>query len=65
MRIAAGSLLLFAAIWCADIGCANAELVQASWTVMVYLNGDNHLESFALENWKQMALVGSTRQLMV
>lgn len=33
---------------------------KAEWTVLVYLNGKNNLEPFGLENFEDMAKVGST-----
>ncbi len=33
---------------------------SADWTIMVFMNGDNDLEPFAVDNFRQMAKVGST-----
>ena len=38
---------------------------QADWTVMVFLNGDNSLEPMALDDFKEMARVGSTDRVQV
>jgi Clostripain family. len=38
---------------------------KARWTVLVYLNGDNDLEPFALRDFHQMARVGSTPEVHV
>lgn len=37
----------------------------SEWTVMVFMNGDNNLESAALRDLEEMGLVGSTDQLNV
>jgi hypothetical protein len=37
----------------------------AEWTIMVYMDGDNNLEEFALANFRQMANVGSTDQVNI
>jgi len=33
---------------------------KANWTVMVYMDGDNNLEAFAIENFLKISNVGST-----
>src|SRR3954464_9694763 len=38
---------------------------QADWTVLVFLNGDNSLEPMALDDFKEMARVGSTDRVNV
>lgn len=38
---------------------------KADWTIMVYMNGKNDLESAALTNFKQMAEVGSTDRVHI
>lgn len=38
---------------------------QKDWTVMVYVAADNDLKSFAAQNIKQMAEMGSTNQLNI
>ena len=37
----------------------------AEWTVLVYLDGDNNLESDALDDFREMASVGSSEQLQI
>jgi hypothetical protein len=37
----------------------------ASWTFMVYLDGDNNLESFGIEDFLEMSSVGSTAQVNI
>lgn len=37
----------------------------AEWTFMVYLDGDNDLESFALEDFQEMATVGSDTNINI
>lgn len=38
---------------------------QADWTVMVFMNGDNNLEPFALADFAEMAKVGTTDRVNV
>jgi hypothetical protein len=38
---------------------------QAEWTVLVFLNGDNSLEPMALDDFKEMARVGSSDRVHV
>jgi len=42
-----------------------SALPTASWTVMVYLNGDNELEKAAIDDFLEMAAVGSTADVNV
>lgn len=44
---------------------APAQAANVEWTVMVFMNGDNNLESFALEDFEEMAQVGSTDRVNV
>jgi hypothetical protein len=37
----------------------------AEWTIMVFMNGDNDLEPFAVDNFRQMAKVGSTDRVNI
>lgn len=39
--------------------------MNAEWTVMVFLNGDNNLEKYALQDFREMAKVGSTEKVNV
>lgn len=48
----------------ASVGHA-ASGPMAEWTVMVYMNGDNDLEKFAVADFLEMAEVGSTHQVNV
>lgn len=38
---------------------------MAEWTFMVYLNGDNNLEPYAIRDFLEMAQVGSTRKVNI
>lgn len=40
-------------------------VVQAEWTVLVYLDGDNDLEQEALDDFAEMASVGSNKSLNI
>jgi hypothetical protein len=40
-------------------------LLQADWTFMVYLDGDNNLESAAIDDFLEMAHVGSTADVNI
>jgi hypothetical protein len=42
-----------------------APPTQAEWTVMVYMNGKNNLEPYALKNFHDMAEVGSTPEVNI
>ncbi|MDR3606049.1 MAG: clostripain-related cysteine peptidase [Oligoflexia bacterium] len=42
-----------------------AEPSQKDWTLLVYLNGDNNLDSFGTTNLEQMETVGSTDHLNI
>ncbi len=49
-------------------GCANALAAAeppAKWTVMIYMNGDNDLEEFAVGDFLEMAEVGSTSEVNI
>jgi hypothetical protein len=37
----------------------------AEWTIMIFLNGDNNLEPFGLQDFREMARVGSTAQVNI
>ena len=37
----------------------------AEWTIMVFLNGDNNLESFGLTDYREMIQVGSSEKVNV
>lgn len=54
-------LLLFLAVALSISTCRQTEHI-ASWTVMVYLNGDNELNDFAMADFNEMASVGSTQE---
>jgi hypothetical protein len=49
----------------AALGCAADAAPVKEWTIMMYMNGDNNLEEFALDNFLQMSDVGSTPQVNV
>ena len=42
-----------------------ADKAMASWTFMVYLDGDNNLESCAVDDFLEMASVGSNTQVNI
>jgi len=48
------------AVFFVNIPGVHAVHSKADWTVLVYLNGKNNLEPFGLENFEDMAKVGST-----
>lgn len=41
------------------------KAVNAKWTILVYMNGKNNLEDEMLQNWEEMAEVGSTADVNV
>lgn len=44
---------------------ARQTIAPAEWTIMVYLNGDNNLEPFAVQDFAEMARVGSTEKVNI
>jgi hypothetical protein len=58
LAIAVCGLLLLA------VNCRHEKAV-AEWTIMVYLNGDNSLELYALSDFAEMAKVGSTSDVNI
>ena len=44
---------------------SSAKGGKAQWTVMVYINGKNYLEPYAVKNIKQMEMVGSTNKVKI
>jgi hypothetical protein len=56
-------------VWLAALGLsassAFAQMPAAEWTVMVYLNADNNLESFGITDFEEMARVGSSPKVNV
>jgi hypothetical protein len=38
---------------------------MAEWTIMIFLNADNNLEQFGLQDFREMARVGSTDQVNI
>jgi Clostripain family len=61
------SIFLFAVTLGATVAASQAPKVAnpAEWTVMVFMNGDNDLEPFAVDNFRQMARVGSTDRVNI
>jgi len=43
----------------------SAQAAQKEWTMLVFLNGNNNLDSFGTTNLKQMETVGSTNDINV
>jgi len=58
------SLLVWATLL-AGSAFAAAGAPTAEWTIMVFMNGDNNLEQDAINNFVQMAAVGSTEQVNI
>ncbi|MEO0228147.1 MAG: clostripain-related cysteine peptidase [candidate division WOR-3 bacterium] len=40
-------------------------LIGAQWTVMVYLNGDNNLETYGIRDFNEMEAIGSTSEINI
>jgi Clostripain family len=60
--------LLATLILCAAASVASAAppaAPRAAWTVMVFMNGDNNLEEFALRDFNEMAEIGSNADVNV
>ena len=45
--------------------CGSAQATPKAWTFLVYLNGDNSLDSFGDTNLDQMKAVGSTKDVNI
>ncbi len=58
------SLLLVAGAYVALVP-APARAATADWTFLIYMDGDNNLESVGIDNFLQMAAVGSTPQVNI
>lgn len=59
------ALLLALVVSCVFATSAHADTVKKPWTMLVYINGNNDLDSFGEMNLKQMQQVGSSDQLNV
>jgi hypothetical protein len=57
----AGSISIYKDI----LFCKNTSYQNAAWTIMVYLDGDNNLESNAIDDFNEMAQVGSTSEVNI
>lgn len=49
-------LLCWSFAWAEDV-------IQKEWTVLIYMNGKNDLEEFAIEDFRELAKVGSTQDV--
>lgn len=57
-------IISLAALFAALATCSPRRTL-ADWTIMVYLNGDNGLEGYAVKDFQEMAAVGSTTAVNV
>ena len=57
--------LLVAVALLASLSAIATPAAAANWTVMVYMDADNNLESYAIQNFLQMASVGSDENLTI
>lgn len=48
-----------------EVRASSTSKAEASWTFMVYLDGDNNLESYAIDDFLEMSSVGSTASVNV
>ena len=55
-------LILLAAI---PASASNPQPVEKEWTFMVFLNGDNNLDSYGTLDMEEMQKVGSTNQVNI
>lgn len=53
-------LAALAAAWAVTMLSGEAAAEPKKWTVLIYMNGKNDLEPFAIENFQELAKVGST-----
>lgn len=60
------SFLILAGLLISFSGCGSSgSATQALWTFMVYMDGDNNLESFAEADFNEMKAVGSNTQVNI
>ncbi len=59
------ALLLALVVSCAFSTSAHADSGKKAWTMLVFINGNNNLDSYGEMNLKQMQQVGSTDQLNI
>ena len=64
-RRAAALALALACLLAATPGDARQQPQLAEWTVMVFMDGDNNLEKFALLDFEEMARVANSAQVNV
>jgi hypothetical protein len=58
-------LSLTAALGCAPVGDESRTASVVPWTVLVFMNGDNDLEPFAIKDFMEIARIGSTDSVHV
>ncbi|WP_338865521.1 clostripain-related cysteine peptidase [Myxococcus stipitatus] len=66
LRLLRWVALVMVSAWMLSCNHAQAGQVPAplaEWTVLVFMNGDNDLEDFALRDFEEMARVGSTEDV--
>ena len=64
-RLTACLLVLGLVVVQGTVAIGAADKAVASWTFMVYLDGDNNLESCGVEDFMEMASVGSNAQINI
>jgi len=64
-RLTACLLVLGLVVVQGTVASGAADKAAASWTFMVYLDGDNNLESCGVEDFMEMASVGSNAQVNI
>ena len=57
------ALLLLAVAPAADAQSAPNHDGDREWTVLIFMNGKNNLEPFAIQNFEQLAKIGSTNKV--
>src|SRR5262245_38835920 len=65
VMIARALVCLIFAFFLPIVGAFAQAKKPAEWTFMVFMNGDNNLEPFAIEDFEEMAKVGSTDDVNV
>lgn len=58
-------LFFLSCLFVAAFAIAPESSAQAEWNIMIYQNGDNNLENCAINDFLEMALVGSTADVNV
>jgi hypothetical protein len=60
-KVALGLVIAFLVFACPSVSADQ----RADWTILIYMNANNNLESDAIDNYKQMMAIGSSKNVKV